>query len=187
MARYSVRTMRFRELSLSGANVIELEPIGDERGFFSRAFARTEFTERGLVADVVHCNLSYNRRRGTLRGFHYQVPPAAEAKLVRCIRGAVHNVIVDMRPNSPTYLRHEAVELSAANRLALYVPPQFATGMQTLADETELYYQVSAPYTPEAERGLRYDDPLLDVDWPLRVTELSPKDAAWPLLAADSP
>ena len=179
--------MRFQETPLAGAYVVELEPISDDRGFFARAFCGREFAERGLSTTVAQCNFSYNRRRGTLRGFHYQDVPAAEAKLVRCIAGAVYNVIVDMRPDSPTYRSHFGVELSAANRLALYVPELCASAMQTLADETQLYYQVSEFYTPGAERGLRHDDPALNVAWPLPVTELSPKDASWPLLGRVDP
>lgn len=172
--------MLFHETDLPGAYVVELDRRVDDRGFFARAFSADDFVRQGLVAEVSQCNLSYNARRGTLRGFHYQAPPASEAKLIRCTRGAVHNVIVDLRPDSPTYLRHAAMELTSANRLALYVPPLFATAMQTLEDDTELYYQVSHPYTPSAERGLAHDDPVLGVRWPLEVTEISPKDAAWP-------
>jgi dTDP-4-dehydrorhamnose 3,5-epimerase len=175
--------MQFRPTALEGAYLVELEPVADERGFFARAFCRREFEAMGLIVDVAQANVSYNRRRGTLRGFHYQSPPASEAKFIRCIRGAVYNVVVDMRASSPSYLRHIAVELTADNRLALYVPHECATAMQTLADDTELYYQLSEFYTPEHERGLRYDDPLLAVSWPLPVAEISPKDRAWPLLA----
>ena len=178
--------MQFRPTALPGAFVIELEPVADERGFFARAFSRQEFESLGLVPDVSQANLSFNRRRGTVRGFHFQAPPAAEAKLIRCIRGAMHVVVVDARTSTPGYLRHVAVELSAENRLAVYVPPECATAMQTLADNTEAYYQVSAPYTPELERGMRHDDPVLAVHWPLPVTEISAKDRAWPLLERGS-
>jgi dTDP-4-dehydrorhamnose 3,5-epimerase len=178
--------MLFRPTALPGAYLIELEQIADERGFFARAFSRQEFEELGLVPDIAHANLSYNRRRGTVRGFHYQAQPAAEAKLIRCTRGAMHVVVVDARRSSAGYLHHIAVELSAENRHALYVPPECATAMQTLADDTEAYYQVSVPYAPEHERGLRYDDPLLEVHWPLPVTEISAKDRAWPLLGGGS-
>jgi len=174
--------MRFHATPLPGAYVIELDELNDDRGFFARAFDADEFESRGLNPRVVQCNLSYNRRAGTLRGFHYQTEPAAESKLVRCIRGAVHNVIVDLREAGPTYLRHTAVQLSAASRRALYIPPLVATAMQTLTDDAELYYQVGEAYTPSAERGLRHDDPRLGVTWPLPVRDISDKDAAWPLI-----
>src|SRR6478735_10365046 len=146
--------MRFTELDLPGAYLVELEERRDDRGFFARAFCVREFAELGLTTNVAQCNLSYNRHRGTLRGLHYQAEPAGEAKLIRCIAGAVHQVLVDMRPDSPTYLRHVSVELSAANRLAVYLPELIAAGVQTLADDSELFYQLSEFYTPEAERGL---------------------------------
>ena len=174
--------MEFHETVLPGAFVIELDPRRDDRGFFARAFDAREFASRNLIGGVAQCNLSYNLRKGTLRGFHYQVEPAAEAKLVRCIRGAVLNVIVDLRPGSATYLHHTGVRLTAANRRSLYIPPLFATAMQTLADETELYYQVGEYYTPGTERGLRHDDPRLGVEWPEAVTEISAKDRSWPLI-----
>lgn len=179
--------MRFIETALPGAYIVELEERADDRGFFARTFCVREFSELGLTTRVSQCNLSFNRRRGTLRGLHYQAEPAAEAKLIRCIAGAVHQVLVDMRPGSPTFLRHIAVELSAANRRAVYLPELFAAGMQTLEDDTELMYQVSEFHTPEAERGLRFDDPAIGITWPLAVTEISPKDGAWPYLAAPEP
>lgn len=179
--------MKFHPTALPGAYVIELDELHDDRGFFARAFDAAEFESRGLNPVVAQCNLSYNRRAGTLRGFHYQAEPAGESKLVRCVRGAVHNVIVDMRKAGPTYLQHTAVQLSAANRRALYIPPLFATAMQTLSDDAELYYQTGEVYTPTAERGLRHDDPRLSVAWPLSVTEISAKDAAWPLVDEGAP
>lgn len=178
--------MRFTETEIPGAYIIDLEPRADDRGFFARAFCEREFAEHGLTLDVRQINTSFNRRRGTVRGFHYQDERAPEAKLVRCIAGAIYDVLVDMRPNSPTYLRHVGVELSAANRRQLLIPRLCAAGYQTLADDTEVTYQVSEFYTPEAERGMRHDDPVLGISWPLPVTELSPKDAAWPLLAPES-
>jgi dTDP-4-dehydrorhamnose 3,5-epimerase len=174
--------MRFIETALPGAYVVELEERRDDRGFFARTFCVREFSELGLSTRISQCNLSFNHRRGTVRGLHYQVEPAAEAKLVRCIAGAVHQILVDMRPGSPTYLRHIAVELSAANRRAVYVPELFAAGLQTLEDDTELMYQVSEFHSPEAERGLRFDDPAIGIAWPLPVAVISPKDAAWPYL-----
>jgi len=179
--------MRFVETALPGAYVIELEERSDDRGFFARTFCVREFAAQGLITQISQCNLSYNRRRGTLRGLHYQAEPAGEAKLIRCIAGAVHQVLVDMRPESATYLRHVAVELSAANRLAVYLPELVAAGIQTLEDDTSLMYQVSEFHTPEAERGVRFDDPGLGISWPLPVTEISDKDASWPYLEKGGP
>jgi len=177
--------VRFEETPLAGAFVIELEPHADDRGFFARAYCAREFEEHGLEPRVVQANLSYNRSKGTLRGMHYQAPPAGEAKLVRCIRGAIHDVIVDLRPDSPTYLQHVGVDLTAENRRALFVPALFAHGFQTLEDEVEVFYQVSEFYTPGAERGLRHDDPALGISWPLEVSEISDKDRSWDLLETD--
>jgi len=174
--------VRITGTAIPGVTVLELELREDERGFFARTFCREEFLAAGLEPLVEQCNLSFNHRAGTLRGMHYQVHPAPEAKLVRCTRGAIVDQVVDMREGSPTYLRSVSVELTADNRRALYVPPLFAHGYQTLADDTEVTYQVSAAYTPGTERGLRYDDPALGLTWPLPVTAVSPKDAQWPLL-----
>ncbi|CAN5778578.1 dTDP-4-dehydrorhamnose 3,5-epimerase [soil metagenome] len=174
--------MRFIETALPGAYVVELEERHDERGFFARAFCQREFGLQGLQTRISQANFSHNKRRGTLRGFHYQVAPTPEVKLIRVIAGALHNVLVDMRPDSPTYRKNVAVALSAANRRALYIPHQVATAIQTLEDDTQLFYLVSEFYTPESERGLRFDDPALAIDWPLAVSEISPKDASWPLL-----
>src|SRR5688572_1245749 len=145
--------MRFTETKLAGAFLLDIEPREDERGFFARTFCRREFTAHGLSPAVVQCNSSYNHARGTLRGMHYQLPPAAEAKLVRCIRGAIYDVIVDLRPGSATYLEHVGVELTADNRRQLYVPELFAHGYLTLTDGAEVAYQVSEFYAPGAERG----------------------------------
>jgi dTDP-4-dehydrorhamnose 3,5-epimerase len=175
--------MRLTSTPLAGATIVDLELREDDRGFFARTFCREEFAAAGLEPLVEQCNLSYNHRAGTLRGMHYQLAPAEEAKLVRCTRGAIVDVIVDMRPESPTYLQHVAVELTADNRRALYVPPMFAHGYLTLADGAEVVYQVGQAYTPGAEAGLRYDDPALNISWPVLVAVISPKDAAWPLLA----
>ncbi|OWL94796.1 dTDP-4-dehydrorhamnose 3,5-epimerase [Deinococcus indicus] len=175
--------MNLTETALSGAFIIDLTVIADERGGFARTFDRDVFAGRGLNPLTVQANLSFNHRAGTLRGLHYQLPPAAETKLVRCTRGAILDVIVDLRPQSPTYLQHVAVELTADNRRALFVPEQFAHGYQALTDGAEVTYQVSAAYTPGSERGLRFDDPALGIGWPLPVTVISSKDAAWPLLA----
>ncbi|HEX7461528.1 MAG TPA: dTDP-4-dehydrorhamnose 3,5-epimerase [Dermatophilaceae bacterium] len=175
--------MIFTPTTLTGAAIIDLDRREDDRGFFARTFCRKEFAAAGLEPLVEQCNVSFNHVAGTLRGMHYQVAPALEAKLIRCIRGAVVDIIVDMRPESGTYLRHIAVELNRENRRMLYVPPLFAHGYQTLTDGTEVTYQVSETYTPSAEAGLRYDDPALGLCWPMPVTVISPKDAAWPLLA----
>jgi dTDP-4-dehydrorhamnose 3,5-epimerase len=174
--------MLFTATAVPGPVVIELERQEDDRGFFARTFCRQEFIDNGLDPVVEQSNLSFNHKAGTLRGMHYQVDPAPEAKLVRCIRGAIVDVVVDARPGSLTYLQHVAVELTADNHRALYVPPYFAHGYQTLVDDAEVSYQVSASYTPGTERGMRHDDPALGISWPLRVTSISAKDAAWPLL-----
>ena len=168
--------------SIPDVAIIDLELREDDRGFFARTFDRAEFEAAGLSPAVEQCNLSYNYAAGTLRGMHYQLDWAPEIKLVRCTRGAIVDTIVDMRPESPTYLQHVSVELTAENRRALYVPAMFAHGYQTLVDGTEVTYQVTGKYTPEAERGRRHDDPALGLTWPLPVSVISAKDAAWPLL-----
>lgn len=174
--------MIFTPTGLAGAVVVDLELKQDDRGFFARTFCRQEFADAGLEPLVEQCNLSFNHRAGTLRGMHFQVAPATEAKLVRCTAGAVLDQVVDVREDSPTYLQSFSVELSAGNRRALYVPPMFAHGYQTLVDGAEVSYQVSEAYTPGTERGLRHDDPALGLSWPLPVQVLSDKDASWPLL-----
>jgi len=173
----------FSETKLNGAFIIDLERREDNRGFFARAFCQHEFADHGLKPVIAQANIGFNRRRGSVRGMHFQYPPAAETKLVRCTRGAVLDIIVDLRPESPTYLDHVSVELGADNHRAIYVPERFGHGYQVLEDETETSYQVGEFYTPEAEGGLRYDDPALGLTWPLTVTEISEKDAGWPLLA----
>lgn len=167
---------------IEGVAVIELEKRSDDRGFFARTFDAAEFVAAGLEPAVEQCNLSYNHKRGTLRGMHFQVAPHPEAKLVRCISGAILDVIVDMRPGSPTRLQHVSVELTADNRRAFYVPPYFAHGYLTLTDGAEVIYQVGGSYAVQAERGLRWDDPALGIEWPVPVEVISAKDAAWPLL-----
>ena len=174
--------MIFTETVLPGAFIVDVNPLEDDRGLFARIYCADEFASHGLNVNVAQGNLSFNRLAGTVRGMHYQLPPATETKLVRCTRGAVLDVIVDLRPG-PTYLQHVAVELSEHNRRALYVPEMFAHGYQTLTDRAEVTYQVSAPYTPGAERGLRHDDPQLGIRWPLAVQAISAKDASWPLLS----
>ena len=171
--------MIFTETKLAGAFVIDIERREDSRGFFARAFCQHEFAEHGLRPVIAQANLAFNRRKGTLRGMHFQFPPAAETKLVRCTRGAILDIIVDLRPESPTYLEHVEVELSADNYRALYVPERFAHGYQALEDTTETSYQVGEFYTPGVEGGLSPHDPALGLSWPLPVTEISAKDAAW--------
>ena len=175
--------MVFTETKLSGAFIIDLERREDSRGFFARAFCQHEFGDHGLKPLIAQANIGFNQRRGCLRGMHFQYPPAAETKVVRCTRGAVLDIIVDLRPESPTYLEHVSVELTADNHRAIYIPERFAHGYQTLEDETETSYQVGEFYTPGAEGGLRYDDPALALTWPLPISEISEKDAAWPLLS----
>jgi dTDP-4-dehydrorhamnose 3,5-epimerase len=173
--------MQFTETELAGAYVIDLERREDERGFFARAWCAAEFASHGLDTRISQCNISFNERLGTLRGMHYQVPPHAEVKVVRCTRGAVYDVIVDLRPESPTYRSWIAVELTAQNGRLLYVPEGFAHGYQTLEDETETFYQVSVPYTPDAERGVRWNDPAFGIEWPDAPERvISEKDRSWP-------
>jgi dTDP-4-dehydrorhamnose 3,5-epimerase len=166
-----------------GVAIIELKLLEDDRGFFARTFCRQEFIDAGLEPLVEQCNMSFNHSAGTLRGMHMQIDPAPEAKLIRCTRGAIVDQIVDMRPDSPTRLKHVSIELTADNRKALYVPPYFAHGYQTLTDDAEVTYQVSHAYTPGTERGLRYDDPALGLTWPVPVTVISDKDRSWDDLA----
>ena len=173
--------MIFQETKLKGAFIVELDKHEDERGFFARAFCAREFEEHGLCSQMVQANLSYSGRKGTLRGMHYQISPASEPKLIRCIRGAVWDVIIDMRPDSPTYLEHVGVELSAGNRRAIYVPDMFAHGNQAITDGAEMLYLMGEYFTPGCARGLRYDDPVFGIEWPLPVTVILEKDKTWPL------
>jgi dTDP-4-dehydrorhamnose 3,5-epimerase len=168
--------MIFTETRLKGAFIIDLDRKKDERGFFARAFCQKEFHERGLTPTIAQANLASNAKKGTVRGMHFQYPPAAESKLVRCTRGAILDVIVDLRPESATYLEHIAIELNEDNMRALYVPERCAHGYQTLRDNTDTSYQVGEFYTPNAEGGLRYDDRLLGLQWPLPVSVISAKD-----------
>ncbi|MEE3719732.1 dTDP-4-dehydrorhamnose 3,5-epimerase [Tumidithrix elongata RA019] len=159
--------MKFTETKLNGAYVIDIEPIEDERGFFARSWCQHEFVERGLNPNLVQCNISFNLKKGTLRGMHYQVKPHEEAKLVKCTSGAIYDVIVDIRPESATFKEWIAVELSAENHKMLYIPEGFAHGFQTLTDNTEVFYQMSDFYHPESARGIRWDDPIFAIDWSL--------------------
>jgi dTDP-4-dehydrorhamnose 3,5-epimerase len=178
--------MKFLETGLEGAFIIDPDLIGDERGFFARSFCRREFESRGLSPNVAQCNISFNRRRGTLRGMHYQVAPHEEARLVRCTRGSVYDVIVDLRPNSPTLLRWINVELSSENHRMLYIPGGFAHGFQSLHDKSEVFYQMSESYVPQSQRGLRWDDPALNIAWPIADPIVSARDLGHPYLSRSS-
>ena len=177
--------MIFRTTPLAGACVVELDPHVDARGLFARSFCEREFAAHGLSAHYPQANLSWSGRVGTLRGLHWQTAPRAEAKLVRCTAGAIHDVIVDLRRGSPTCLRWFGIELSAKNRKALYVPEGFAHGFLTLTDESEVSYWMSASFAPEAARGLRFDDPRLAIDWPARPRVISERDLGFPDFADD--
>jgi dTDP-4-dehydrorhamnose 3,5-epimerase len=172
--------MLFHALPLIGAYLIESEAIEDERGFFARTWDKAEFEQRDLDSNLVQVNLSYNHRCGTLRGLHYQLPPHAESKLVRCIRGKIYDVIVDIRPQSPSFLQWYGAELSEDNLLELFVPKGFAHGFQTLVDSAMVHYQMSTFYAPAAGGGLRWNDPALAIDWPLPVTVIAARDASHP-------
>lgn len=172
--------MKFAPTSIPGAFLIEMEPRQDERGFFARSFCREEFLAHGLNPDIAQCNVSLNPRKGTLRGLHYQAAPHAEAKLVRCTQGALYDVIVDLRPKSPAFCRWFGVELTAANRRMLYAPEGVAHGFITLAPDTEVFYQMSRPYQPEAARGVRWNDPAFAIAWPERPMVISEKDRTLP-------
>jgi dTDP-4-dehydrorhamnose 3,5-epimerase len=174
----------FTETRLKGAFVVDLEPREDERGFFARSFCQREFETLGLKPVIAQSGLARNRKKGTLRGMHFQFPPAAETKLVRCIRGAILDVIVDLRPESETYLQHVAVELDGDSLRALYVPERFAHGYQSLSDDTIASYELGAFHAPGAEGGLRHDDPRLGIDWPLPVTAMSERDRGFQPLDA---
>ncbi len=176
--------MIFTETKLKGAFTIDIQPHKDSRGFFARAFCQKEFEAHGLKPVIAQANLAFNNIKGTLRGMHFQFPPAAETKVVRCTRGAILDIIVDLRPESPTYLQHIEVELNEDNHRALYVPERFAHGYQVLVDKTETSYQVGEFYTPGCEGGLLYSDPRLGLSWPLPVTEISDKDQVWAPLDA---
>jgi dTDP-4-dehydrorhamnose 3,5-epimerase len=168
--------MLFLETPLRGAYLIKLEKHEDERGFFARSWCAEEFSSKGLDARVVQCNVSFNKKKGTLRGLHYQMPPSAETKLVRCTRGALYDVIVDLRADSPTFLKWFGVELTAENYRMLYIPKRFAHGFQTLEDGTEIFYQMSEFYAPHAARGIRWNDPRIGIAWPEADRTISQKD-----------
>ena len=172
--------MKFTETQLNNAFIIELERIADQRGFFARAWCKNEFEAHGLNSSLVQCNLSFNRCQGTIRGMHYQVAPFEETKIVRCTRGAIFDVIIDLRSGSTTYLQWIGVELSAENRKMLYVPEGFAHGYQTLEGDSEIFYQTSQFFVPGSERGVRWDDPIFGIDWPASDNlVISEKDRNW--------
>jgi len=176
--------MRFVETQFAGLYVVELEPHCDMRGFFARTWCQNEFDSAGLESRLVQCSMSHNIRRGTLRGMHYQAPPFEEVKLVRCTSGAVHDVVIDLRRDSETYLRSFAIELTSANRRSLYIPAGFAHGFQTLVDETEVFYQMSEFFAPEHARGIRWNDPRFDIEWPISDPIILDRDASYPDYAA---
>jgi dTDP-4-dehydrorhamnose 3,5-epimerase len=182
-SRRDNQAMIFTETKLQGAFVIEPEKLEDERGFFARTWCQREFAERGLNPAIAQCSISFNRKRGTLRGMHYQIAPHEETKIVRCTRGAIYDVndvIIDLRADSPTFTRWLALELDAENRRMLYIPKGFAHGFQTLQDATEVLYEISEFYAPEHARGVRWDDPAFGIEWPAADRILTPRDRAYP-------
>jgi len=174
--------MIFTETKLKGAYIIEIEPITDERGLFARSWCQKEFAEKGLNPNLVQCNISFNLKKGTLRGMHYQAKPHEEAKLIRCTKGAIYQVVIDIRSDSVTFKQWVAVELTAENRKMLYVSKGMASGFQTLVDDTEVFYQMSQFYYPNYANGLRWDDPLFGVEWPLKVQVISERDNSFEYL-----
>ncbi len=172
--------MRFHATPLTGAYLVEIEKIGDERGFFGRSWCQREMAEHGLDSEIAQINTSLSRQRGTLRGLHFQVAPYQESKLIRCTRGAIFDVIVDLRPHSPTYGQWYGAELTADNHLALYSPKGFAQGFITLQDDSEITYIASEPYAPGKDRGVRWDDPAFGIRWPMQPVVMSDKDRQWP-------
>jgi dTDP-4-dehydrorhamnose 3,5-epimerase len=170
----------FTETGLKGAFILDLEPREDERGFFARSWCREEFEAHGLNPALAQCNVSFNKRRGTLRGMHYQADPFGEAKLVRCTAGSVYDVIIDLRPGSPTFKQHVGELLSAANHRMMYVPEGFAHGFQTLEDDTEVFYQMSQFYSPTHARGVRYDDPAFGIQWKMADALMADRDRTYP-------
>lgn len=172
--------MIFDETFLKGAFLIDIEPVCDERGLFARSWCQREFQQNGISCEFVQCNISSNNKKGTLRGMHFQEAPYAEAKLVRCTRGAIYDVIIDLRPESTTFLKWYAVELSEYNRKALFIPEGFAHGFQTIADTSEVFYQMSEFYHPDYARGVKWNDPVFGIDWPEDIRIISEKDQEYP-------
>jgi dTDP-4-dehydrorhamnose 3,5-epimerase len=176
----------FSETALPGVLVVEPERMEDARGFFARTWCAREFEGRGLDSRLAQCSVSFNKRKGTLRGLHYQIPPGAETKLVRCTRGSLFDVVVDLRPGSPAFTRHVAVVLSAENHRMMYVPAGCAHGFQTLEDDTEIHYQISEFYAPTLQRGVRWDDPLFAIPWPADHRTIIERDRSYPEFRPDS-
>lgn len=172
--------MIFTETKLNGVFIINIEPIEDERGLFARSWCREEFEVHGLNPELAQCNISFNKKKGTLRGMHYQKPPHEEAKLVRCTLGAIFDVIIDLRPDSPTYKQWVGEELTAQNHRMFYVPRMFAHGFVTLTDSTEVFYQMSTQYAPESATGVRWDDPVFNIHWPEQPKIISQRDQSYP-------
>jgi dTDP-4-dehydrorhamnose 3,5-epimerase len=171
--------VKLQPLRIGGAMAVEIEPMRDERGFFARTWCTQEFADAGLPANVVQCSVSWNRAAHTLRGMHWQAEPHGETKLVRCTRGAIHDVLVDHRPDSPTYLQHEGIELTAENRRAVVVPVGVAHGFLTLEPDTEVYYQMDTFFVPDASRGARWNDPAFGIDWPAEPAVISERDRTY--------
>lgn len=171
--------MEFKDTNISGLYTIDLEKIEDERGFFARAFCKAEFDNMGIESNVVQANMSFNKVAGTIRGMHYQKSPYQETKFIRCLNGSIYDVVIDLRKDSPTYLQSFGIELTSKNKTALFVPKDFAHGFITLQDNTEVMYLVSQTYVPGAEEGIRWNDPLFAIKWPMEPTEISSKDANW--------
>lgn len=171
--------MKFKETILKGSFVIDLSTIEDERGFFARAFCSEIFSSMNLVSNISQANISFNKTKGTLRGMHYQKSPYQETKFIRCINGSIHDVIIDLRKDSPTYKKYFGIDLTSENRTALFVPKDFAHGFITLEDNTEVIYMVSQPYVPNAEDGILWNDPEFSINWPIQPTNLSEKDTLW--------
>lgn len=178
--------MRFLPTGFADLHIVEIEPHCDARGFFARTWCQREFEAAGLVSRLVQCSMSRNTRRGTLRGMHYQLAPFAEVKLVRCTAGAIRDVVIDLRSGSETYLQHFAIELTAANRHALYIPAGFAHGFQTLADESEVFYQMSEFFAPGAARGIRWNDPRFAIEWPIPDPIILDRDESYPNYVPDA-
>lgn len=172
--------MKFSPTALAGAYIIDIEPMPDERGFFARTWCRDEFAKHGLNPDLAQCSISFNKKRGILRGMHYQAAPHEETKVVRCVRGAIYDVILDLRPVSPTFRKWIAMELSVDNRRMLYIPAGLAHGFQSLTDDTEVFYQISTFYHPASARGVRWDDPAFGIEWPAGERIISDKDRRYP-------
>ena len=179
--------MIFNRTKIEGVVLIELEEIEDSRGFFARAWCKEEFKENGLNSTLEQCNFAFNRKRGTLRGLHYQAKPFEEAKLIRCIKGAIFDVVVDIRPNSATYKQHQAFNLIDTNRHALYIPEGCAHGYQTLEDNSEVFYQMSRSYAPEYAKGLRWNDPAFSIDWPIKNPIILERDGNYPDFISPTP